>query len=77
MKTKKSTMKHHHSNPLNQKKAPQMRGLLNTILMKYYLKVAGQGLPALDFTATVPNSPYVFFHSKVRTEAVELLNVIE
>ena len=43
--------------PLKTKKAPQMRGLLYAILVKYYFNVAGQGLPALDFTATVPNSP--------------------
>ena len=42
---------------LQQKKAPQIAGPLNKSTSIDYLKVAGQGLPALDFTATIMKSP--------------------
>jgi hypothetical protein len=44
-------------NYANKKKAPQMRDLLYSILVKYYFKVAGQGLPALDLTLMIMKSP--------------------
>lgn len=57
------------------KQRPLSAAFINSTLFNYFN--AGQGLPAFDLTATVPNSPKVFTHSKVSTSGVALTTVIE